>query len=241
MLPRVFRKSLKAALLLELYFLSTGHGLRMPEAEPPLRSPDRSAAERVSVVVRNRINLGAPLVVTWLDRLPPEEVVVEDGATVAASLFVGEAISLSAEVEALVTATGGGSHDPFGASDPYGEVGGDDYDDADGERRIVGRARKTRLLCGERRGTYLLLPLLSHTLPTLSRARVDPSAHRRRPVRRRAIRRRHAHGGVPAARRRAVHSDRGSARPAANAIGAGAKPGAHPQGPGSQRTAALSA
>jgi len=118
--------------LIGLFTWYSGHALRMPEpdpnsAVPPDERSDRRDGQLVQVTIRNRINLGAPLVMSWPNRSPPQELLVEDGAVAEASLAIGETASFSAGVEALVDV--GGGNDPFGATDPYGDGGYDSYTD----------------------------------------------------------------------------------------------------------------
>jgi len=123
-----------AFVLIALYLSSSGHTLRMPESDPNIAVPpenlnDRSKEQRVQVVIRNRINLGAPLVVRWPSRSPSDEFVVEDGAVVETSLAIGETASFSADVEALLDIASSGNRDSFSAIDPYGDGGYDGYAD----------------------------------------------------------------------------------------------------------------
>jgi hypothetical protein len=79
-----------------------------------------SKSPRVSVVIRNRLGLGSPVFVRWPERKPPETQELADGATLVTDCSQGEALSLSAEIEALATPFG----EEFGSGNPYGDPGG---------------------------------------------------------------------------------------------------------------------
>ena len=91
---------------------------RLPEPAATARAALGPERAYVPLVIRNRMNVGAVLVVTFGERTPSFKESVEDGASLKVSVRDGEALGLSTEVEALV-----------GPMDPYGDGGGDDEDD----------------------------------------------------------------------------------------------------------------